>query len=34
MLKIQIDGVAVCGTYSYYVAKTKVSQLIEYSRKK
>ena len=33
MLKIHIDGEAVCGTYSYYVAQTKVSQVIEYSRK-
>ena len=33
MLKIHIDGEAVCGTYSYDVAKTKVSQVIEYSRK-
>jgi len=33
MLKIHIDGKAVCGTYSYDVAQTKVSQVIEYSRK-
>ena len=33
MLKIHIDGEAVCGTYSYDVAQTKVSQVIEYSRK-
>ena len=33
MLKIHIDGEAVCGTYSYDVAHTKVSQVIEYSRK-
>ena len=33
MLKIHIDGEAVCGTYSYDIAKTKVSQVIEYSRK-
>tara|TARA_B100000787_G_scaffold81226_1_gene59942 strand:+ start:1816 stop:2112 length:297 start_codon:yes stop_codon:yes gene_type:complete len=32
MLKIHIDGEAVCGTYSYDVAATKVSQVIEYSR--
>ena len=32
MLKIHIDGEAVCGTYSYDVAQTKVSQVIEYSR--
>ena len=33
MLKIHIDGEAVCGTYSFNVAQTKVSQVIEYSRK-
>jgi ATP-dependent Clp protease adaptor protein ClpS len=33
MLKIHIDGEAVCGTYSFDVAETKVSQVIEYSRK-
>ena len=33
MLKIHIDGEAVCGTDSYDVAQTKVSQVIEYSRK-
>jgi ATP-dependent Clp protease adaptor protein ClpS len=33
MLKIHIDGEGVCGTYSYDVAQTKVSQVIEYSRK-
>jgi len=33
MLKIHIDGEAVCGTYSYDVAQTKVSQVIAYSRK-
>tara|TARA_B100000787_G_scaffold1651_1_gene1271 strand:- start:1669 stop:1968 length:300 start_codon:yes stop_codon:yes gene_type:complete len=33
MLKIHIDGEAVCGTYSYDVAETKVSQVLEYSRK-
>ena len=32
MLKIHIDGEAVCGIYSYDVAQTKVSQVIEYSR--
>ena len=32
MLKIHIDGEAVCGTYSYDVAKTKVTQVIDYSR--
>ena len=33
MLKIHTDGEAVCGTYSYDIAQTKVSQVIEYSRK-
>ena len=33
MLKVHIDGEAVCGTYSFDVAQTKVSQVIEYSRK-
>ena len=33
MLKIHIGGEAVCGTYSYDVAQTKVTQVIEYSRK-
>ena len=33
MLKIHIDGEAVCGTYSYDVAQTKVAQVIEFSRK-
>ena len=33
MLIIQIDGEAVCGTYSYDVAQTKVTQVIDYSRK-
>ena len=33
MLKIHIDGEAVCGTYSFDVAQTKVSQVIAYSRK-
>jgi len=32
MLKIHIDGEAVCGTYSFDIAQTKVSQVIEYSR--
>ena len=32
MLKIHTDGEAVCGTYSYDIAQTKVSQVIEYSR--
>ena len=33
MLKVHMDGEAVCGTYSYDVAQTKVSQVIDYSRK-
>jgi len=33
MLKIHIDGEAVCGTYSYDVAQTKVTQVIDYSRR-
>ena len=32
MLKIHIDGKAVCGTYSYDVAQTKITQVIDYSR--
>ena len=32
MLKIHIDGEAVCGSYSYDVAQTKVNQIIKYSR--
>ena len=33
MLKIHIKGEAVCGTYPYDIAQSKVSQVIEYSRK-
>ena len=33
MLKIHIDGEAVCGIYSYDLAQTKVTQVIDYSRK-
>jgi ATP-dependent Clp protease adaptor protein ClpS len=33
MLKVHIDGEAVCGIYSFDVAQTKVSQVIDYSRK-
>ena len=33
MIKIHIDGEAVCGIYSYDVAQTKVTQVIDYSRK-
>ena len=33
MLKIHIEGEAVCGVYSHDVAQTKVSQVIEFSRK-
>ena len=32
MLKIHIDGEAVCGTYSYDVAQSKVTQVIDYAR--
>ena len=32
MFKIHIDGEAVCGTYSYDVAQTKVAQVIDFSR--
>ena len=32
MLKIHIDGEAVCGTYSYDIAQSKVTQVIDYSR--
>ncbi len=33
MLKVHIDGEGVCGIYSHDVAQTKVSQVIEFSRK-
>ena len=33
MLKIHIEGEAVCGIYSHDVAQTKVTQVIEFSRK-
>ena len=33
MLKIHIDGEAVCGIYSYDVAQMKVTQVIDHSRK-
>ena len=33
MLIIHIEGEAICGTYSYDIAQSKVSQMIEYSRK-
>ena len=33
MLKIHTEGEAVCGTYPYDIAQSKVSQVIEYSRK-
>ena len=32
MLKVHMDGEAVCGSYSYDVAQTKVTQVIDYSR--
>jgi len=33
MLKIHIEGEAVCGAYSHDIAQTKVSQVIDFSRK-
>ena len=33
MLKIHIEGEAVCGIYSHDVAQTKVSQVTDFSRK-
>jgi len=33
MLKVHIEGEGVCGTYSHDVAQTKVSQVIDFSRK-
>ena len=33
MLKIHIEGEAVCGVYSHDVAQTKVTQGIEFSRR-
>jgi len=33
MLKVHIEGEAVCGVYSFDVAQTKVTQVIEFSRK-
>jgi len=33
MLKIHVEGEAVCGVYSYDVAQTKVTQVIEFSRR-
>jgi hypothetical protein len=32
MLKIHIDGESVCGIYSYDVAQTKMSQVVDFSR--
>ena len=32
MLKIHVEGEAVCGIYSHDVAQTKVTQVIEFSR--
>ncbi len=32
MIKIHIDGEAVCGTFSYDVAQTKVTQVTDFSR--
>lgn len=33
MLDVHNKGSAVCGVYTYEVAETKVTQIIEYSRK-
>lgn len=33
MLKVHIEGEGVCGTYSHDVAQTKVSQVVNFSRK-
>jgi len=33
MLKIHIEGEAVCGVYTHDIAQTKVSQVIDFSRK-
>ena len=33
MFKIHIEGEAVCGVYNFDVAQTKVTQVIEFSRK-
>ena len=33
MLKVHIEGEGVCGTYSHDVAQTKVSQVVDFSRK-
>jgi len=33
MLKIHVEGEAACGVYSHDVAQTKVTQVIEFSRK-
>jgi ATP-dependent Clp protease adaptor protein ClpS len=33
MLRIHIEGEAVCGSYPYDIAQSKASQVIKYSRK-
>jgi len=33
MLKIHLEGEAICGIYSFDVAQTKVTQVTEFSRK-
>ena len=33
MLKVHIDGEGVCGIYSHDIAQTKVSQVLDFSRK-
>jgi ATP-dependent Clp protease adaptor protein ClpS len=32
MLKVHNEGEAICGTYSYDIAQTKVEQVISYAR--
>lgn len=33
MLKIHIEGEGICGIFSYDIAQTKVTQVIEFARK-
>jgi len=33
MLKIHVEGEAVCGVYSHDIAQSKVTQVIEFSRR-
>ena len=34
MLKIHLEGEGICGVYPHDIAQTKVSQVIDFSRKK